>query len=1678
MRAVLLPLFLLLRTIYANDPNDEIEELAELPVIHTAFVQTGSELHYFSESSTHDALLFSGGKLRGSSKKWDAPDADSPLIFDPPMLDFGDQSIGIPAVRRVRVRSRQPEAVKFVSLMASTINFYTNFFDKEQLESPDDDAWLEVAFLARDEGRVAGQLLVHIPEGTIHYQLLGTGALNPYRLQTFTGTRLPLNGTIAKPITIHNPHEHTLKIMEVHSSGGDIHVELKPEWDEKLKKEARNLILRPYETKRIGDFVTFGGGEVNTTAFIRIVGELATPEPTQKEVYIAYPVEVTKKNGIFPHEEYLDFGLIPNGARSHPLNFTIYSTLNSAIDFEQLYIDRGDHNLAYMEYIQSPPIRVPPSKRCKNPVPTPLVKVWLDPSRVQMNTTKPAVKTALGRIIAISRGGNYNVTVPIMARVYQGEVNVFENDLCLHDSLRPPFMRGVRLINNLPFGVAIWNISLPDDLKAYMTVRLFNRITIIQPGETGSVFLLKYNRRAPVGYISNVTVHTNITDWTLPVKFFNGRVLVDLYTDNQKTLDFGLLERNDSRTIRFEVRNDNPASVWLRNLRVPKPDYMQLYEIGYRANNETELTRAKRKLKQGTDSLVEANKTSVFEITLRSPPDAHEGNSDDLIFKLETDYESRHFPIVYKVAPGNLLAIPSALDFGMMHPGKLAYRSLKIFNAFDMDMTVTKISSVDRDARVYFDAIDPNKPLELKSGRVAELGRVILHPGFNCPRIDCYLGVPLGSSDGQWFVHGLNLPKNLAQVDQYLYRRMRGNYEDLLKKQGRWLNTTIAIDTTLAKNVRVPVRAEMVWPRLLTRNSVHFPLTALGNFTIVNLTLQNPTSSPIVVQIIPLVIYPDAELLVDLFRDVLASPLTNQVEMNETLMFSLRDTELFTLKPDSPVPELREDLEKHLKMTVPRFTLSLLLKPHMKIRVRLGFLPSDYELRSTLLLIRNNLTVIEPVTVYGRGARIGMQVGGIDSRTRTPLLFEIRHDHLTDCSNPKRLLHQLTSTLTVRRPFMVQNTGEVPFTVVNMSISGVPCENRGFRILNCSPFRLAPNDTYEIHVAFTPDFLSHVNDADLQLYMHMNGSAWVYHIAATVPYDMMSKCHQALPRPPFENLMYYSCATVLVFTFVCVVACAYLEGDRAVTCAIKETFSNIRPVFDLNNIHFGGGPTSPREFHEDHLNTVIGVPSNITTMPSSVQAREDDGALAKAFYSSANAVIAIVHRLWKFTLFLRPADETQRTATPPKRRGPVQQRWREQRLKRKEADLQTKGVKKVQPVAPLPAQPPKPPQPKQTGKGNSSPKQATVSRKSRKEAEKTDPKYLLATNSTAGETNRSSSRKSDDSSRSTTSRVPPAAKHQKATAAVLPTRAGSSANIKQNEDNGYLEPPPPFVPREPSPNAVPSISPVPSQHSLLRTSSPSRFSEASDLPEWSDEQFEALGGNVDAEFSDLAAASEGLFDEPSMLDDHPGYLLPHGLGIKEKSPRKKTQDDKNRHESGSSTQGSAFSRSQTSASSSSSIPGGRLPAFLDDPPSHRIQELVYGDGLRNRLPTAVPATNLDLGSWPMPQQVPQFGGITQEEIESLLDSAEALVPQSSPAWPTVPSQQSLHTATFEPPSTSAYQMHSLRDDDLVPNVGELGTNLGYSWFGSNLWSNDSTVNPQLAWASFTPKQPEEEKKNE
>uniref|UniRef100_A0A0R3RIG6 TMEM131_like domain-containing protein n=1 Tax=Elaeophora elaphi TaxID=1147741 RepID=A0A0R3RIG6_9BILA len=686
---------------------------------------------------------------------------------------------------------------------------------------------------------------------------------------------------------------------------------------------------------------------------------------------------------------------------------------------------------------------------------------------------------------------------------------------------------------------------------------------------------------------------------------------------HQKEFNFGLIDVGDTRSIQFSVVNENPVAITVKNLRRALPSITTLSLLSVQTRDSLTLNLTNRKkselseaYREGEDFLLLGSSFAVFRYTLRAPSD-RSVLSDKFVIK--TDFEYSSFPVTYTVGQGTVLAVPEELIFTDAFPGRISSHSLKVFSTFEEDMRVLRISSLSGDRKVFFEATSPGNTPVIKAKALSDLGRVHVIPSVNCTD-DCYVGMPLHTADGQWFTYGMKLPQNLAEIDYYLYSRLRRRFLALQAEGKNFMNETIIIDTDKVKHLEVPLNTQLIWPKLLTRSTVHFPLTAVGNFTIVNLTLTNPSSLPVAVQLLPLVIYPDADTLIDFFRTELDSPLTEPIEMNETLMFSLRDTELFTLKPDSPVPKLREELESVLGIPIPKFTLSMLLQPGMKVRVRVGFLPSDYVLRSSLLLIRNNLTVLEPVVLYGRGARMDMQVEGRAARTGDPLAFEIQPHHLSDCHNPKRLTHKLFTTLTVKRSFTVMNTGEVVFTVVNMSINNIPCENRGFRILNCYPFRLKPNETYSVDIAYTPDFLMSWNEAALQFYMHMNGTSWLFPMGASVPRHMLAKCHAALPRPPFESFMYYSCISALILCLICIIACAYLEADRTISCSIKQQFGHMRRFLDLSTIDMRRTPKFKPSAPRRHV----------------LHYSEDSNWLMRSFWQTANSVLWLFSFVWQF----------------------------------------------------------------------------------------------------------------------------------------------------------------------------------------------------------------------------------------------------------------------------------------------------------------------------------------------------------------------------------------------------------------------------------------------------------------
>ena len=81
-----------------------------------------------------------------------------------------------------------------------------------------------------------------------------------------------------------------------------------------------------------------------------------------------------------------------------------------------------------------------------------------------------------------------------------------------------------------------------------------------------------------------------------------------------------------------------------------------------------------------------------------------------------------------------------------------------------------------------------------------------------------------------------------------------------------------------------------------------------------------------------------------------------------------------------------------------------------------------------------------------------------------------------------------------------------------------------------------------------------------------------YTLQATIPSFMLSKCAAALPRPPWEPILYYSTMCLMGFLLFGVLVASYIEADRHFTADIikRRVRSSLAfdktKVFDLNQI--------------------------------------------------------------------------------------------------------------------------------------------------------------------------------------------------------------------------------------------------------------------------------------------------------------------------------------------------------------------------------------------------------------------------------------------------------------------------------------------------------------------------------
>ncbi len=168
--------------------------------------------------------------------------------------------------------------------------------------------------------------------------------------------------------------------------------------------------------------------------------------------------------------------------------------------------------------------------------------------------------------------------------------------------------------------------------------------------------------------------------------------------------------------------------------------------------------------------------------------------------------------------------------------------------------------------------------------------------------------------------------------------------------------------------------------------------------------ILNPSDTLILVQLLPIALYQEPTSVLDFLSDRFDPEL---IETDDPGVFYLANK----TDKDSPGKCLKNTscgaIEETFGVKPNRTALTFAIKPRQNITVSIGFKPSDGRERISLVLIRNNLTILDAFMVRGQGARGELRFNSKIPSASSNLLFELKPTHLVDCDSEYILITRL-----------------------------------------------------------------------------------------------------------------------------------------------------------------------------------------------------------------------------------------------------------------------------------------------------------------------------------------------------------------------------------------------------------------------------------------------------------------------------------------------------------------------------------------------------------------------------------------------------------------------------------------------------------------------------------------------
>ncbi|KAM9384925.1 transmembrane protein 131 [Pholidichthys leucotaenia] len=1158
-----------------------------LRILFIAFIQStrASKQAFIQSDTILEVLHFGEGSLLQAESDLDfslyhqqstAPHRGNcrPIRFEPPMLDFVEQPVGMPKMEKVYLHNPSSEEISLISISATTAHFHASFF-QNRIIPPGGNTSFDVVFLARVVGNVENTLFINTSHhGVFTYQVFGVGIPNPYRLRPFIGARVPVNSSFSPLINIHNPYSEPLQVVEIYSSGGDLHLELPTGQQTGILKLWE---IPPFETKGVMRASFSSRDADNHTAFIRI----KTNAPNEdKFIILPVEVEVTSVPGIYASTSMLDFGTLRSQDRPKMLNLHLLNSGSKDVPITS--VRTTPSNEAVTVDFKAVTLKAGDSRYTK------VASISFDASKAR----RPYQFS--GKITVKAKEKSYSkLEIPYQADVLEGYLGFDHTATLFHirDSPVDPVDQPIFLTNAFSFAIRLHNVSLPEDAKIMFNVQNFSEPILIPPHESRYVFSLLFRPVRPSVHIDgNILLITNASKFHLPVRAYTGFLepLVLPPSLKENVLDFGVRSATDTSSIIFVVVNSNPIELEIKSWLVTG-DSLSMELLKTEMGNSTGAQSHLQELQNTSVShhkkvILASGYYAAFRVTLVAK--GLEGAYDGAVH-LTTDYEILTIPVKALIAVGALSSSPKHIILPPSFPGKVVHQSFSLQSSFTQRVRLQQIRSLTEDIRFYYKRLRNNKD-ELEPRRKSKVANIYFDASLQCGD-HCYVGLPFVlKSESK--PHGLALQEDIWDADVDLHQKLLRRWKELKERSGHKIEALFEVNTDLQKNVQAKVTAHLAWPSLVNSSQqITFPLTNTNSSSDEEVILQNPADVPIYVQVLPLALLPNPSVFSGKLAD--RFPLENLSNINidtNTLEFQVHKNQTSLIRSSTGFVE---------GSTRP-FVYNLLLQPGEVKSFSVKFTPVSNHSISSLFIVRNNLTVIDTIVLHGRGATESLKVGGKAPGQGSSLRFKMTEALLRDCTDKIKVKEP---NFTLKRTFRVENTGLLPITIRSAEINRQPCEGFGFKVLNCQEFALKPNASKDLVILFTPDFTSSRVIRELKL-VTCGGSEFVFVLNASLPYHMLAACAEILPRPSWELELYIIVSVVMSSMFLLVITTAYLEAQ-----SIWEPFKR-RVSVEPNSTMEPGKPFNLRDIVQIHNDSKLNDYSDSPQSSSRIYASSNGSA--------------------------------------------------------------------------------------------------------------------------------------------------------------------------------------------------------------------------------------------------------------------------------------------------------------------------------------------------------------------------------------------------------------------------------------------------------------------------------------